>query len=117
MKTPKELYEKQLRQLHGYLLDGRGDETCADDLREEMLDVWNTFTPEEQDDARALSIRLKEEERMPDDFQEFYNSTEWRPWYGAPLYFTHMLLAVAVGDAEVKEEPERSVDMGGEEGR
>lgn len=41
---------------------------------------------------------------VTEHFEEFYVShDQWWPFYMVPLYSTHMLMAVTVGDAEVKE--------------
>ena len=62
MLTPLEMYEQQLRRLNRYFAEGRDNDECAEGLRDQMDEVWSSFTSEEQDDARALSVRLEGEE-------------------------------------------------------
>lgn len=43
-------------------------------------------------------------DEVTEHFEEFYVScNQWWPFYTVPLYNTHMLMAVTVGDAEVEE--------------
>lgn len=53
-------------------------------------------------DAQVPPKEYHTDAQASERFSEFYSDTIWCAFCSTPLYFTHMLIAVAEGDAEVK---------------
>jgi len=56
-------YYGLLKKLHRMFDEGASESDEADVIRDEMLDLWNPMTPEEQDHMRALSVEMKRKAR------------------------------------------------------
>ncbi|KKN40299.1 hypothetical protein LCGC14_0734550 [marine sediment metagenome] len=59
-------YYGLLKKLHRLFDQGAGESDEAEAIREPMVELWEMMTPEEEDLARALSVRLKREARGAD---------------------------------------------------
>lgn len=56
-------YYVLLKKLHRLFDEGACFSDEASAIREKMLDLWEPMTPEEQERARALSVRMKRKAR------------------------------------------------------